>query len=159
MLPEYSAFICTCWEFWSHWSDEDNLLLDKKINQPTPAWIGLVRLEDTMSTVVEFLKEFRQRSKPIDNDKPSDACHDRVLAMTAVEFRDANLAVLIRSYLLGEDICLVSNEKCKTLFGGEYVTYLPEELEAIYQLSPDFIKRVHNIKKLCDGEILKKGAL
>lgn len=112
-----------------------------------------------MSTVVEFLQEFRQRSKPTDNDAPSDTRHDRVSAMTAVEFRDANLAVLIRSYLLGEDICLVSNESCKKLVGGKYVTYLPEELEAIYRLSPDFIKRVHHIKKLCDGEILKKGAL
>jgi hypothetical protein len=35
---------------------------------------------------------------------------------------------------------------------------LPEELEAIYRLSPDFIKRLHHIKKLCDGTILEKGA-
>ncbi len=112
-----------------------------------------------MQNVVEFLREFRQRSKPTSVRKPSDETRERVLAITAAEFRDANLAILVRSYLLGEDICLVSNDKCKTLFGGEYVTYLPEELEAIYRLSPDFIKRVHHIKKLCDGEILRKGAL
>ena len=84
-----------------------------------------------MSNVVEFLEEFRRRSRPTEVSTPSDVDRESVLVMTTTEFRDANLAILIRSYLLGEDICLVSNVKCKTRINGEYVTYLPEELPAI----------------------------
>jgi hypothetical protein len=110
-----------------------------------------------MSNVVEFLRAFRERSateRPI-VDPP--VVTEPVLSMSATEFRGANLAILVRSYLLGEDILIVSNESCRTLYEGDFVTYLPEELTAIYQLSPGFIKKVHRIKKLCDGDILSKG--
>jgi len=80
-----------------------------------------------------------------------------ILSSTVEEFSRKDLAILVRSYLLGEDILLVSNPRCMQLVEGEYVTYLPEELEVISQLSPGFIKKIHRLKKLCDGEILKEG--
>ncbi|MFH1373302.1 MAG: hypothetical protein ABII79_05880 [bacterium] len=112
-----------------------------------------------MPNVVEFLRSFRGRSKVPKPPELSAVVAEGVLSMSATEFRDANLAVLVRSYLLGEDIVLASNDRCRVLYGHKYVTYLPEELMAVYQLSPDFVKRIHHIKKLCDGEILAEGVL
>jgi hypothetical protein len=111
----------------------------------------------TMPNVIEFLKTFRDHSESPYSPVDPPVVAEPVLSMSATEFRDANLAILVRSYLLGEDILIVSNESCKTLYEGDFVTYLPEELTAIYQLSPDFIKKLHRIKKLCDGNILTKG--
>lgn len=110
-----------------------------------------------MANVVEFLKAFRQTRKEHRPDNSKDPEVEAILSLTAEEFSRQDLAILVRSYLLGEDILLVSNPRCMQLVEGEYVTYLPDELEVISQLSPDFIKRIHRLKKLCDGEILKEG--
>jgi hypothetical protein len=112
-----------------------------------------------MPNVVEYLRQFRNRKSrpPWQAEQPDD--FGAVLGLSAREFAGANLAILVRSYLLGEDILLVSNDQCRTLYEGNYVTYLPEELQALYQLSPDHIERIHRIKKLTDGDILSKGVL
>ena len=110
-----------------------------------------------MANVVEFLKHFRKRAKENRPGSSKGPEVEAILSLTTEEFSRQDLAILVRSYLLGEDIYLISNEDCQTLVNGELVTYLPEELEAIYQLSPDCVKRVHRLKKLCDGQILKKG--
>lgn len=111
-------------------------------------------------TVIELLDQLRTTQEPHSPepvDPPIEA--DHILSMSATEFKDSNLAILIRSYLLGEDIVLASNERSRVLYGDQYVTYLPEELMAAYQLSPDFIKKIHRIKKLWDGDILNKGVV
>ena len=63
----------------------------------------------------------------------------------------------MRSFLLGEDILLVSNTQCFQYVDGQHIAYLPEELEVIYHLSPDSSKKLHKIKKSFGGEILKEG--
>lgn len=110
-----------------------------------------------MANVVEFLRSFRRGRQQQRSDRPTDSQVESILSMTIDEFRRQDLAVLVRSYLLGEDFYLVSNRHCLPRLDGRLVTYLPEELEAIYQLSPDFIKRIHKIKKCFGGEILTEG--
>ena len=107
--------------------------------------------------VIGLLDQLRATPESQNPESGRIASAGDVLSVSASEFRDANMAILVRSYLLGEDILIVSNESCRTLYDGDFVTYLPEELIAIYQLSPDFIKKLHRIKKLCDGDILTKG--
>lgn len=99
----------------------------------------------------------RRRGQKQRSDGSQNPEVEAILSSTIKEFSQQDLAILVKSYLLGEDILLVSNPKCMQLVEGEYVTYLPDELEVISQLSPDFIKRIHRLKKLCDGEILKEG--
>jgi len=110
-----------------------------------------------VANVVEFLKEFRKREHKRKSSGSQNSQVKAILSSTVEEFSRKDLAILVRSYLLGEDILLVSNPRCMQLVEGEYVTYLPEELEVISQLSPGFIKKIHRLKKLCDGEILKEG--
>jgi hypothetical protein len=110
-----------------------------------------------MANVLEFLKQFREAKREPAEDEPADPEIHRVLSLTAAEFKRESLIVLVKSYLLGEHIMLVSNRECLQHVDGECVAYLPEELEAIYRLSPESIKHVHALKKLVDGEILKEG--
>lgn len=107
-----------------------------------------------MPDVVEFLRAFRERSEQQCPSLEPPANAGSVFSMSATEFRDAKLAILVRSYLLGEDVLILSNESCKTLYEGDFVTYLPEELMAIYSLPADSIKRIHKMKKLFDGLIM-----
>jgi hypothetical protein len=110
-----------------------------------------------MANVLEFLRQFRQAKREPSEHKPGDPEILRVLALTVDEFKRESLVILVRSYLLGENIMLVSNRDCLQHVDGECVTYLPEELETIYGLSSDSIKNVHRLKKLVDGEILRNG--
>lgn len=110
-----------------------------------------------MANVIEFLKQFRQAKRDQSDEKQADPEVQRLLTLTVDEFSRESLIILVKSYLLGENILLVSNRKCLQHVDGECVTYLPEELEAIYGLSSDSIKHVHGLKKLVTGEILRNG--
>lgn len=112
-----------------------------------------------MPNVIESLKAFRRKIGRVEISPPERIDVNAILNMTADQFSKDDIAILIRSYLLGEDILLVSNPTCMPKFEGEYVTYLPEELEALHNLSPDFIKRVHKLKKLSCGEIMNERSL
>ena len=110
-----------------------------------------------MANVVEFLKSFRRDGETSRTRKTKDPELTAILSMTAAEFSRQDLILLVRSHLFGEDIFLVSNEKCLSHLNGGVVAYLPEELKALYGKSPDLIKQAHYIKKIIDGEILKEG--
>ncbi len=107
-----------------------------------------------MANVIEYLKSFRQRQQEARSQESSVPNKDRVLAMTAREFQGADMAILVRSYLLGESFVIMSTQEGKNAFDGDYVHYLPEEFALLCQLSPDAIKRVHQMKKLTDGQII-----
>jgi hypothetical protein len=107
-----------------------------------------------MENVVEFLKRFREESDRDRKIVSKDPVIESVLSMTLDEFGKQNLAILVRSHLLGENFYMVPNREALAKIGGEYVIYLPEELEAIAGLSPGGLKDIHRIKKLFDGEII-----
>jgi hypothetical protein len=106
-----------------------------------------------MANVIEFLRQFRQARTEQAEDGQADPEIQRLLSLTVNQFRREDLIILVKSYLLGENILLVSNRECLQHVNGECVTYLPEELEAIYGLSSDSIKHVHWLKKIADGEV------
>ena len=107
-----------------------------------------------MSNVVEFLDAFRKRTHNRAEKTKPEPQTDAILSLTAKEFRGENLAVLVRSHLLGDCFQLVSNPQCASAYDDQYVTYLPEELEALYKLSPELIRRVHQIKRMTSGSII-----
>lgn len=70
--------------------------------------------------------------------------------MTPLEdFKAKNLAVRIRSAVLGEDVFLVSNEAVRDHLKAEgLVVYLAEEIPCLRGLSPKVLKAVHAAKKV-----------
>ena len=89
----------------------------------------------------------RRRTKP----------DDQVLSLTVREFEENDQLLLIRSFLLGEDVYLVPDRKYLDKLNSKLVPYLPEELQIIAHLSPAAIKWIHEIKKWCDGEIIGRS--
>ena len=55
--------------------------------------------------------------------------------------------------MLDDNICLVSNRRCLQHVDGGYVTYLPEELEFVYRMSPESLRKAHLVKKHFGGVI------
>jgi len=105
--------------------------------------------------VIELLKNFRREKSRNQSNPDVDKCRD-VLSLSIDEFAKRNLAILVRSYLLGEDIYMISNPDCLKDIEGNHVTYLPEEMMAIYNLSKESIMALHRIKKSFGGRILLK---
>ena len=105
-------------------------------------------------SVLTYLREFRERTRSQQPAVASEKETESVLSMPLNEFRKADLAVLLKSYLLGDDFYLVSNPQCLQYIDDSYVTYLPEELEIVYRLSRDSLKKVHEIKKRFGGKII-----
>lgn len=62
-----------------------------------------------------------------------------VMSLSYEEFIKANLAVKIRSHLLGEVIFLVSSEEAVDQVEADYVCYLPDEVLALQSLTPEEI--------------------
>jgi len=77
-----------------------------------------------------------------------------VMSLSYEEFIKANLAVKIKSRLLGEVIFLVSSEEVSGQVEADYVCYLPDEVLALQGLTPEEIKKVHLIKKSFGGIIV-----
>lgn len=68
------------------------------------------------------------------------------------DFRRKNIAVRIRSAVLGEDVWLVSNESVREHLKSEgLVCYLAEEIELMKNLSPEAVKKIHLVKKQFGG--------
>jgi len=68
------------------------------------------------------------------------------------DFKARNIAVRIRSAVLGEDVWLVSNEAVRAHLKSEgLVCYLPEEIELMKNLSPEVVQRIHLLKKQFGG--------
>jgi hypothetical protein len=104
--------------------------------------------------VIEYLKQFRNKpDENLESNSP-DLEITRFLSLTAKEFSRESAAILIKSYLLGENIWLISNPSCLPQIDHKYVAYLPQEFEALCKLSPSSMKQVHWLKKLVEGEIL-----
>lgn len=126
----------------------------KTLTCPTTIYQCLDKLDCKMENVVEFLKRFREldgKSRVVVKNDPETSS---LLSMTLDEFGKQNLAILVRSYLLGEHIYLIPNQNMSPQSSGGLVTYLPEELIAISRLSPTGLKNIHRIKKIFDGEIV-----
>lgn len=112
-----------------------------------------------MSNVVEFLKQFREsgNQRQIAGSQIEET--DRYLNMTAEEFSQEEAAILIHSYLFGENFYLIANERSREIAGDSLAVYLPEELVAVSKLSPEAMKRIHNLKKKTQGTIVGIGTL
>ena len=82
---------------------------------------------------------------------PSQPTSEEISEMSLEEFKSQNLAVRIRSKVLGEDIWLVSNEDAREHLKAEgLVCYLANEIEQLKGLSQGAIRKVHEVKKVFD---------
>jgi hypothetical protein len=106
-----------------------------------------------MSDIRKYLKNLRKDDHQSEVRPNRGISEESVLGMDLREFGRENLIVLVRSFLLEDDICLVSNRRCLQHVEGDCVTYLPEELEFVYCMSPEALKNVHLIKKHFGGII------
>lgn len=80
---------------------------------------------------------------------------DNLLTRSIEEFKSQNLAVRIRSKVLGEVIWLVSNENVRDHLKAEgLVCYLAEEILHLKELCPDDIRATHNVKKVFDKSLI-----
>lgn len=96
------------------------------------------------------------RRTPVDPTGATDAANARppsveeVLAMSCTEFAKANLVLLIRSALLGDDIVLASDETSAARAGREHAVFLAEEILRLYgtgRLDVEALKVAHRTKK------------
>lgn len=77
---------------------------------------------------------------------------DQLLLLTLEEFKAQNLAVKIRSKVLGEDFWLVSNEETRDHLEAEgLVCYLPDEILHLLGLSQEAIRKLHKVKEVFNG--------
>lgn len=106
-----------------------------------------------MSDIRKYLKNLRQDDHQSEVQPNRDISEESVLGMNLHEFGRENLIVLVKSYLLDDDIILVSNRRCLQHVEEDYVTYLPEELEFVYRMSPESLKKAHLVKKHFGGVI------
>jgi len=65
-----------------------------------------------------------------------------------------SLVITVKSYLLGEDIYVVSNSGCRQACPENATVYTVDELAVICNLTKSHAKRAHFIKKLTDGVIV-----
>jgi hypothetical protein len=107
-----------------------------------------------MANVLDALKKLKERQTAASPRQPIGNDRDTFLQLTVSEFGSQSVAILVRSFLLGEEIMLVSNQDCLSKVGDDYVAYLPGELEAISNLSPEMIKRIHWLKRKTNGRIV-----
>jgi len=74
-----------------------------------------------------------------------------------IDFKTRNLAVRIRSEVLGEDIWLASNEQVRDHLKAEGVAvYLADEILHLKGLSPEALRRIHEVKKVFEGSRVVK---
>ncbi len=106
-----------------------------------------------MGDIRKYLKNLRNDDHRSEAEPSQDISEDSVARMDLQEFGRENLIVLVRSYLLEDEVCLVSNRRCLQYVDGGYVTYLPDELEFVYRMSPESLKKVHLLKKHFGGVI------
>ncbi len=72
-----------------------------------------------------------------------------VLSLGLSEFKTQNLAVRIRSRILGEDIWLVSNEEARDHLKAEgLVCYLANEIPHLKGLSLEALKKIHETRRI-----------
>ncbi|MFH1893745.1 MAG: hypothetical protein ABIK83_13820 [Candidatus Zixiibacteriota bacterium] len=106
-----------------------------------------------MGDIRKYLRNLRKDNHQSEDQLREEIPEESVLGMDLQKFGRENLIVLVRSYLLNDDICLLSNRRCLQHVEGDYVTYLPDELEFVYRMSPESLKRVHLVKKHLGGII------
>ena len=109
---------------------------------------------------MEYLGQIRSRLQSGGPASPGlqQPQHSEVANLTLQDFSSRGLVFRVRSRLLGEDIYLVSRDHCRSACDGEGVVYTTDELTVLCSLAPRHIKRVHLLKKLCDGEIISAVA-
>ena len=88
--------------------------------------------------------------KKEDTRKPENNVNlDKLNILPLEDFKSQNLAVRIRSKVLGEDIWLVSNEGVRDYLKAEgLICYLPEKILKLKGLSAEAIRKVHEVKKV-----------
>lgn len=106
-----------------------------------------------MGNIRKYLKDLRKGNHQTEVQPSQNISENSVLGMDLQKFGCENLIVLVRSYLLDDDICLVSNRRCLHHVEEDYVTYLPEELEFVYRMSQESLKKAHLVKKHFGGII------
>lgn len=110
-----------------------------------------------MSEFRQLLKEARELEKKASELDKAEAGHstfENIMKLSYEEFIKANLAVKIKSRLLGEVIFLVSSEETAGQVEADYVYYFPDEVLALQGLTPEEIKKVHLVKKSFEGRIV-----
>ena len=94
-----------------------------------------------------------------DGDDPAR----RLLSVTTEEFAAMDLAVKIRSRILGEEVYLVSREELAARVPG--VAYTPAEIEVLRRMRGELrphgaerLRKIHEAKRVLGGRLLPETA-
>lgn len=99
-------------------------------------------------------RELPQKAAEPEKQDTSQADPSHNQASGIRKFCSDNLIVEIESRLLEDSFYLVSNKQCLQHLPGGVVSYLPEELEFISNLSPDTLRQIHQIKKKLGAQVV-----
>ena len=100
-----------------------------------------------LETHPETAPESPSPSTSATSDLPSP---EDVLAMSYEEFRRADLALLVRSAVLGEDVIIASAEGAAEKVRGDQVVYLITEFRHLFgsgELNLDALRLLHRLKR------------
>lgn len=79
----------------------------------------------------------------------SGSISGNLLELSLEDFKSSNLAVRIKSKVLSGNIWLVSNEETRDHLKAEgLVCYLADEILHLKGLSPEEIRKIHEVKKV-----------
>jgi len=106
-----------------------------------------------MMGIREDLRRFRRDAA--NSSSAEEVASNQAPVNCLTHFRRDQICVEVDSRLLGETIYIVSNEECLQHVSGEAVTYLPEEVEMIRNMSDESLRYAHNVKKKYGGRIIR----
>lgn len=108
--------------------------------------------------LTELIRAYWPTNDCSTREKCSDCSYDglnsvEVPDISLTDFRDHGKILTIHSQVLGEAIRLVAQAGLADGTTGPTV-YTPDEFSILSSLSPAFIRRVHHLKQMVEGEIV-----
>ena len=103
--------------------------------------------------VLDLVRELR-RDQVNEGGLSEETDAHSILEMSQDQFNAASMVVLIHSRVLEDDLAIVPASCDSEGMSHGLIGYTFQELKVLSGLSPSFMKRVHELKKKCGGEIL-----
>lgn len=103
--------------------------------------------------VLDLVRELRQQTSQTGESVGAQEV-DSLLEMSRDQFNASSMVVLIHSKVLEDDLAIVPESCDSGTLGCNLTGYTFQEFQVLAGLSPSFMKRVHELKKMCGGEIL-----
>ncbi|MDX9857592.1 MAG: hypothetical protein RBT76_07375 [candidate division Zixibacteria bacterium] len=103
--------------------------------------------------VLDLVRELRRDQ--VNEGVPSEEIDvDNILENSQDQFNAASMVVLIHSKVLEDELAIVPEFCDSEAMSHGLIGYTFQEFQVLAGLSPSLMKRVHELKKKCGGEIL-----